>query len=315
MSQKLWLIGIFRGNREILEKTILPVIDFFDGLIAVVDSKASQDSIDWLNSIKKDGEIIVKKWVNDHSHTMNETLFTGKIKFPDYCVIIDETDLVNKGFAKELRESVKYWNKNDIGCIWIDHPFVFRYHDGFRFSNSPHWGITHSLGSNINLATMKDYKKESYVFNLRDDDKLRSAFLSPIKYWFCYPNGSNQTQLLYQQFGDDIWQKHEHLRIKFRLSCQLELGLEPTIESLTKYLQENVGKYPDWFEQTLESEVNLIDAFRLFVLKQEWQVLAENRFNFSYFLWKETGKTNQGKHDGYLGLFNQYKIQKGEKLE
>ena len=314
-DSKLWLVGMWRGNKEILQKTVEPIAKYFDGIIAVVDSKAKPEDIEWLNTIKGGGEIIVKKWVNDHSHSMNEILFTGKMEFPDFFCYIDETDKLNETFVQGLRGSIQDWHRNGIGAIWLDHPFIIRYHDGVRFAHSPHWTVINILGQSLNLTQGNSYNKESYLFNLRDDDKLRSAFLSPIKYWFEYPAFSNHTALLYLQFGEETYRKHEGWRIGFRLSCKYELGIELTLEGLKKYLIENVNKYPDWFEDVLEKEVNLIDAFRLFVLNQPWQKLAENRFNFSYFTWKNTGKIDQGKNDGYVGLFNVYRKQQGKEME
>lgn len=311
MNQKLWIAGMFRGRREMLEKTVAPVMEYFNGLIAVIDSNAKPEDVEWLNSIKKDGEIIVKKWVNDHSHTMNELLFTGKMEFPDYLLYLDETDKPNPVFVKRLREDIKYWHKNNVGAVWLDHPLVLRYNDGLRFTNSPHWTATNFLGKVVHLPSTSGYRKESYIFNLRDEDKLRSAFLSPAKYWFEYPACSNQTELLYRQFSDDIWKKHEELRINFRLYCKHDLGIELKLDSLINYLKENIGKYPPFFEQVLETEVNLKDMFRLFVLNQPWEKVVENRFNYSYFKWKETGEVDQDKYNGYEGCFNVYRREKG----
>ncbi len=84
-----------------------------------------------------------------------------------------------------------------------------------------------------------------------------------------------------------------------------------TLDPFINYLKENVGKYPAKIEEALCVEVNLVDLFRLFVLNRPWQELAENRFNWSYVKYKETGQIVQGKNDGYVGLFNQYRAQKG----
>lgn len=315
-TQKLWLTGIFRGDRQVLEKTLYPIITYFDGLICVVDSRAKQEDIDWLNSIKGEGEIIVKKWVNDHAHTMNEFLFTDKMKFGHYFVIIDETDLLSPAFAKDLKQNIQYFHQKDIGAFWIDHPLLVRYHRGVRVVGSPHWTVSNILGKQIDLKQSDLYKKELYVTNTRDT--LKSGFLSPIKYTFTYPPFSNHFQLLYGQFSQEIWAKHENMRINFQLSCQQELGLELTVDALKEYMVNNVGKYPDWFDDYIEIEVNIKDAFRLFVLKQDWIELHNNRFDFSYFTWKKTGKVNQLKSSeggDYIGLFNEYKIQKGESPE
>ncbi len=307
---------MFRGQREILEQTVAPVMDYFDGLIAVIDDKASLSTTDWLHTIKKGGEIVVQQWVNDHAWTMNRFLLSNKLNYGDWIVIIDETDKLNIDFLKKLREYCDQCSDCSIGAVYIDHPFILLYHDGLRVFGSPHWGVTGVLGNSINLTQEPGYKKENYIDNLRKNDILRSAFLSPIKYWFCYPAYSNHTQLLYRQFGEDKWQQHENIRVQFRICCSVLLKIPLTLDGLEKYLIDNVGHYDPTFEQTLELEVNLKDAFRLFVLKQPWKELAANRFNWSYVHWKKTGEIIQNpKLTGYVGVFNKYKLAKGETPE
>lgn len=46
---KLWLCGMFRGDKATLEKSLSHIIDYFDGLIAVVDDRITSD---W-NTYKK----------------------------------------------------------------------------------------------------------------------------------------------------------------------------------------------------------------------------------------------------------------------
>lgn len=309
-KSKLWLCGMVRGNKERLQKSISKIADKFDGLIFVVDSRADQESLDWLNSIKKEGEIIVKKWVNDHAHSSNEVLLCGKMSYPDYFIWIDETDELNEDFVNDLRESVYYWQKNDVGMIYVDHPFVVRFHDGLRFSGSPHWGIVNTLGKVINYSNINGYKKECFLFNNRS--VLQSAFLNPAKYWFVYPNFSNHTQLHYAQFGQNIYEYHESVRINYRFHCKYELGLELTLDSLIEYLQKNINNYSKFTEEMLENEISMKDLFRLKVLNQSVNELIANRFNWSYAKWKSEGKIHQGKNDGYIGVFNRYLMQAGQ---
>lgn len=313
---KLWLCGMIRGNREILEQTVAPYMEYFDGCIFVVDDRAKLTDVAWLQNICKAGKIFVKKWVNDHAHTSNEVLLTEIMEYPDYFVWIDETDKLNLEFAKRLRTSCEGMHTKNIGAAWLDHPFILRYHRGLRFFGSPHWSVHNIIGQVGNLTSAVGYKKENYIDNLRKNDILRSGFLSPIKYWFCYPPFSNHTELLYRQFSDEIWKRHELLRIEFQFYCQESLHLNPTMEAWQDYLVNNVNNYPSEVEKILELEVNAKDAFRLFVLKQPWIELSQNRFDWSYFHWKKTGEIIQDRaKTGYRGIFNEYKIRKGEQPE
>jgi len=311
-KNKLWLCGMFRGDKAVLEKTVLPAMSYFDGLICVVDDRSTD--INWLNSIKKDGEVLIKKWVNDHAHTSNEVLLCGKMQNGDYFVWIDETDELNNFFIKYLRESIEYWGKNNVGAVWIDHPFVLAYHDGLRMEGSPHWTFRHILGQVIDLTKINGYRKENYVINHRDT--LKSGFLSPAKYWLCYPNFSNHTQLLYLQFGDQIWSQHESLRIQFRNYCREELNIDlSSLDGIVKYMKDNINNYPPFFEQVLEIEVAIKDIFRLLVLNRDWHELHDNRHNWSYKKYKEQNLIIQPKVSEYVGTFNKYLLAQGKEMQ
>lgn len=311
LKQKLWLAGMVSGDRKILEKSISKVLPYFDGCIFVCDSRAKKEDIEWLESIKGEGKIIVKEWVNDHAHTSNEIILSRVMKFPDFAVIIDQTDEIRESFAKELRESIKHWHQNNVGCVWIDHPFIFRYHSGIRFVSNPHWGLSNIIGNQLSLEKIDGYRKENYVINHRDT--LKSGFIGPGKYFLCYPPFSNHTQLLYLQFSPEIHRFHESRRINFQIYCENELGLNMfTLDDFIKYLKENVGKYPGFVETMIEEEVSVKDIFRIFVLDQGILQLNSNRHNFSYFKWKETGEVDQPRDGGFVGVFNKYLIMKGE---
>ena len=314
MSKKLWLVGMIRGDRSILEKTITPIIQYFDGVIFVCDSRAKEEDVKWLESIKGEGKIILKKWVNDHAHTSNEIFFSGVANDGDYMVFIDETDQIRDFFAKNIREYTGVWNKNNVGMVYLDHPFIFRFHDGLRFVGNPHWGIANVLGATINLSEIPGYRKENYIINNRE--LLRSAFLNPCKYWISYPNFSNHTQLLYAQFGNEIHSAHENLRINFRNHLKHDLGVDiSSIDNVIRYLQDNYGRYTEFVEQAIEIEIAMKDIFRLYVVGNTIQDLIDNRWNWSYFVYKNEGVTKQGKFDGYVGLFNQYRLKQGKEME
>lgn len=313
MRNKLWLCGMWRGNRERLEKSIDHIHKYFDGIIAVVDSRIESKDWAWLESIKGGGEIIVKKWVNDHAHTSNEVLLSGVMEWPDYFVWIDETDQLKEDFVKSLPERIASWRANDVGMVYLDHPFVIRFNCGLRFVGSPHWGFAGTIGKTVALSQLPNYNKEHYLINNRD--LLHSGFLNTSKYWFSYPNFSNHTVLLYRQFGEDIYNYHESVRIQFRMFCKEVLGIKLTIDSLVDYMRSNIGRYPDYFENVLEAEIALKDIFRLKVLNRPMQELIDNRFNWSFFKWKNEGAALQGRNDGYVGLFNKYNARIGKPQE
>ena len=310
---KLWLTFITQNKIEDIREMTKDIYPTFDGIVAV-DHFSSDGTFELLQEKKGEGKIIQKSFVNHHSHSMNEFLFSGVIKNGDYFLILDSSDRINPIWLKSLREDIEYYNKNQIGGIFFDRIFLARYIDSMEFFGAIHWGLSPYWGKVLNYSQISGFRKESYIINTRDKEG-DSVLYNPSKYWWNYGHGSSHTQLLYQQFSNDIWQKHETTRMNFRLSCQFELGLQFTMDSLIFYLRNNINNYPDWFEKVLEEEVSLKDIFRFKVLNQSLNNICDNRFNWSYDEWKRSGNGNQGKNDGYIGAFNRYKIQKGENTE
>ena len=307
---KFWLTFITQ-NRFSDIKEMTEDLSPFDGIVAV-DHFSDDGTYELLDQRKGKGKIIQIPFLKHHAHSMNSFLFSGIIKNGDYFLILDSTDRINSRWLKTLKNEVEYYSQNDVGGVFLDRIFLARYLDSMEFFGAIHWGLHPIWGKIINHSQTSGYKKEDWIINKRGENPV---LWNPSKYWWVYGHGSSHTQLLYQQFGNDVWQKHENVRMNFRLSCQAQLGLEFTMDSLVNYLKENVGKYPDWFEQTLENEISLKDLFRFKVLNQPLGDICSNRFNWSFFTYKNTGKINQNKHDGYVGLFNEYKIKKGEEME
>lgn len=310
---KLFICGMVRGDRQKIEKNIVPVLKYFDGIVLVIDSRAKEEDIQWLESIKGEGEIIVSKWVNDHAWTMNRFLFTDKMELDDYFVIVDETDRLNEVFCKDLKENCNYWLKNGVGCAWLDHPFVLRYHSGLRVSGSPHWGMMGILGQIISLDRINGYRKENYVFNERD--LLTSAFLHPAKYYFYPMVTSNHLQLLYGEHGDKVFIERENERVRFLYFLEKELKVKQSLDNFIDYLLNNKNNYHPYVEKMIEEETNLKDIFRLKVLNQTIHDLIGNRSNWSYFKWKKTGELKQNKYGGWIGLFNRLKLNSNKPME
>lgn len=309
-NMKFWLTFITQ-NRFSDIKEMTEDLSPFDGIIAV-DHLSDDGTYELLENRKKDGKIIQRPFVNHHAHSMNEFLFSGAMKNGDYFLILDSSDRINPVWLKRIREDIGYLNKNDVGAVFLDRIFLVRYLDSMEFFGAVHWGLKPIWGRSINYSQINGYRKENWIINKRGDN---SILWNPSKYYWEYGHGSSHTELLYRQFGDDIWAKHENIRMQFRINCQYLLGLEFTLDSLIKYMKENLGKYPEWFEQILETEVSVKDIFRFKVLNQPLPVLCSNRFDWSYFKWKETGLVDQLSDGEYIGIFNIYRLQQGKNRE
>jgi len=307
---KLWLTFITQ-NRVNDIKEMTEDLSPFDGIIAV-DHNSTDGTYELLDERKKAGKIIQRPFVKHHGYSMNELLFCGAMKMGDYFLILDSSDRISLRWLKTIREDITYLSKNNVGAVFLDRVFLARYIDSMEFFGAVHWGLRPFWGRAVDYSKIDGYKKESFIINKRGDN---SILMNPSRYWFEYGHGTSHVQLLYQQFGDEIWAHHEGIRMNFRLLCQFELDLELTLDALIKYMKENLGNYPDWFENVLEDEVSVKDIFRYKVLNQSLKDICFNRFDWSYLLWKQTGVINQPRDGEYIGIFNKYRQQQGKPRE
>lgn len=311
---KLWMVVATQNQEKNINELTEKIWEFFDGIVGVVNQPSNDLTYDILESRKKGGTIIKRPFVKNHGHFMNEALLCGTIQNGDWIFIIDSPQRINIEWLKNMRNSLDLFEKHGFNAVFLDRIYLARYFDDMLFQGGIHWGLTNIRHKIFDFPSqIYKYNQENYIINKRD--KLTSGFLNPAKYYYSYGD-AGQTQILYSQFSEDHFKHHEKARQLFRIFCQYNLGLDLTLDSLIKYMQDNVGNYPEYFEQILELEVNLKDIFRLKVLNQPWEDLAKQRFDWSYFYWKNTGEIIQDQSKtNYRGAFNIYKIEKGESPE
>lgn len=313
-TSKLWICLMTQNREKDIDELTQNIYPYVDGIIAVVNQPSTDKTEQILEERKGEGKIINRPFVKHHGHCMAEFLYDGHMKNGDWFFIVDSSDRITPFWLQNVKQNIEVYNKNGIGGVFLDRYYLVRYFDSLEMVGGVHWGVINIIGKTINLSAESNYKKDHWIINTRDNNKFRSAIYNPAKYYYAY-GSTSQTQLMYQQFGTEIWASHENLRTTFRLFCQYNLKLDFDLESLIKYLKENIGHYPDLVEFVIETEINVKDLFRFYVLGQTFEDLCDNRFNWGYHVWKNTGKVKQGKFDGFIGQFNEYRINKGWEME
>ncbi len=312
---KLWLTLMTQDREKDIEEMLKNTYDYFDGIVAV-DHYSKDSTFNILNRYKKNGKIIQLPYLKHHAWSMNGFLFSGIIKNEDWFLIVDSSDRPRIEWLKNLRNDIENWVRQGVGGVYLDRIFLVRYNDNVEFVGGIHWGIQNIHGKHISLLT-DNKKRDDFVVNTRISNRNVSGIEHPIKYFIEYPC-SSQTQLLYQQFGNDVWSLREILRIRFRTYCQEYLGLQPTVEELINYFSDAIKNKTlhESIIDYIEDEVNLQDLIRYYILKQDLLGdIALNRFNWSFKKFYHKGIEHQDKNDGFIGIFNQYKIKKGENPE
>lgn len=320
-NQKFWLVLMTQNREKDIQELIENTRGIFDGIVAVVNQPSNDKTLEILEQNKGEGKIITRPFVRHHGHMMNEILLAGVIKNLDYFLILDSSDRLGEYWRKNLKEDIKYWMKNQVGGVYLDRLFIARYIDGMTFNNDVHWGVNPIYGQSIDLSKINGYKKESYIINTRGktpESHARSAIENPIKYFVEYNHGYSHLQLLYQQFGNDVFNYHVQRWLEWRIYCEKELGLELTVNNLTEYYKKGIQNkdLPDFIVGYTELEQSLKDLIRYYILKQDLMgEIVKNRFCWSFQKFYFNGEEHQNKNDDYWSAFNSYRKQQGRERE
>jgi len=310
---RLWLTLITQNREKDIDEMTCDTYDIFDGIVAVVNQPSLDRTQEILESRKNAGKIITRPFVKHHAHLMNEFLFSGVMKNEDYFLILDSSDRISPRWIKTLRKDVEAWSANNIGAVFLDRVYLARFYDSMEFVGGVHWGLRGIYGKVVNIGQINGYQKQNWIINTRNNNPTVSAIEHPIKYFVEYGPPS-QTQLLYQQFSNEIWISHEAERMRFRVFVEKSLGIECTVKNLIDYISQGITNknLPKYVVDYVNLEVNMCDLVRHYILKQPLEEIANNRFNWSFKKFYEQNIEHQNKNDGFIGIFNQYKIQKGE---
>jgi hypothetical protein len=299
-EMKLWLCGITQNRLKDIDEMTKDTHQYFDGLV-FVDGYSSDGTFELLQERQGKGEILQRRWTNDHDFQMNEFLRQGPMKNGDWFVTLDSPDRLVIKWVEQLREEIKELHKQKVGAIAMaGKVYLAQYFDHMFYFQTPHWGLNGIVNQAKNYS---EEEKKECVTSVRFDDPVNSALLHPVKYYYVYGR-SNHCNLLYQQFGNDVLQFHESQRLQFRIFCQNTLGLDFTLDSLAEYMKTT--DWPEYFLEVVELEVNLKDLYRYRVLEQPFEEILENRFDWSIKEYFKSGDKIQ-KDTSYVGPFNTYR--------
>jgi hypothetical protein len=270
---KIYLCGITQNDYKNIEE-LTSVYEYFDGLI-FVDGGSTDGTKELLESRKKDGSIIYRKWTNDHDYQMNEFLRQGPMKIGDWFFIRDSSERFNKEWIKNVKNLVNQFKINGIRSVYnYGKGFAFEYYDDIFFSGTPHWGLYNSRGNTIDLSQFFDEIKKEHTWREQGQaGRSEHHFIDHfIKYYFIYGRSNH---LLLGRENDRIgFENAEKNRQKFRLYCA-KLGINFSIEDLKKYLIDGSFKKDAKFLEMFNQEEILKNFYRWHILKDDIETIKK----------------------------------------
>lgn len=311
---KLWLCFITQDKEKDVEE-MTRCFDYFDGIVAV-DGGSKDKTVEILESRKKAGKIVHRKWTGDHDMQMSEFLRAGVMKTGDYYVVLDSQERIHPEWLKTLRQDIVAYGANNVGCLLWGKPFLVRYFSDQMYLANPHcmpWPIRGEIVDvqdesqviwDIPNSTVTLGK---YIINKKNMDDTN--ILHGIKYML-YPR-SNQVEMFYGRYGKDIVRKHEEQRVRFIWYLESK-GYDLTLEGLEKYFRDGVFSPEE--DSYIEFEFSFKDFFRFKILNQSRQEILKNRYNWSWIRYKNYKEIKQDSNN-FIGQKNVYNRQFGFQTE
>ena len=271
---RIWLIGITsEGHEEDLRQLIEPIKNDFDGLVWTFHYP-TDEGYDYLESVKKEGEIICTKWCNRMDFSRNHCIYQGPMKFGDWFLTIDTLERLSPLFTKNLRDLCKDFDNNKIdGAFLYNKRFLFKLNEHTAFVNNPHEGI-HGCTKTIELSHQPFWNKD-FQKNVRGERRQDPFhFVEHNFKYYLYPN----TNHLLLGFEDDIElvKKRYANRSKF-IETIYSQGFDPfNIDSVEECLRNHID---DDLKTCINFDKFLNDWYRYKILEETEGIIDKHDFS------------------------------------
>ncbi len=297
---RLFICGITSNEYEKINDLIQKTKEYVDGYVWCVDSNSNSDSTyQLLEDNKKDGKIVRHPWVCAHDWQANEWLHCGIFTHQDWILLVDSSETPTETWLKNIRYHISQLESEKIGMLYCSgRPYLFRFQDVLFFQFTPHWMIQGNW----------DYKSISFPEDKKHEIIINKRNLNPDKHYqehdskyYLYAR-SNQIDMFYGNYGQDIVNRHEAFRRLFRNYLRNNFG-EPGLNSLNKLFSLNPKEWvdSDFVIDMVEMEFCLSEYYQRTVLGMNFMgVRPENpigmhpRFCWSF---KDFLKFGDGWHD------------------
>lgn len=268
---ELWLTSMSSDiSAENAVEIIEPILSYLDGIIWVLhDVPVDAPSSRYLESVKGKGRVIHRCWPDyRHWHSMNETLFTGLIQEGSFVLWVDNLERAVQPFVSRVKTEIgPMMEEADVSVVFAwGKPYLFRYRESLEYRNTPHWSLQGWTGRAIEWSTIEpdESKVRLNVRPLKRKEGTHHWALHYLRYYVCYPEGSNTCALGLEQHPGGATQETFARREQNRLAFRRELrkrGIPLTVEGVKAMM---LGPLDDTMKAFIRGDKVLSDAYWLF---------------------------------------------------
>ena len=249
----IYLCGMTSSEYQNIKELTEPVWKVFDGLIFTVDDKASTDgTLELLEERKGKGEILHRKFTNDHDLSMNVWLREGPLKRSDWFVFRDSMERFSPEFAAKLPDMLLNWELQGVRTIYnYGKIFAAKWNDSMVFQSSPHFGLIGAQGKSIDLKEMHDESKHEWTWRIRDGEEggrpIDNKINHEARYYWVY--GRSNHLLLGNEANYDAFLRLEAIRLYTRDQA-VAGGYELNMDGLEAFMRTQEDNAKNWINGT-----------------------------------------------------------------
>jgi len=215
---KTYLCLITQNQYENVKALTEPIWEHIDGIIAV-DAGSTDGTRELLEERKKGGEVLFRKWTNDHDVQQNVWLRESVLKNGDIFIIRDSMERFDPYWAEELPRILSHFKSRGIESVfYCGKGFAFVFNDYMIFNGSPHWGLEGRRAASIDLSQHWSEESKTATWRIKDGEPGGRPFDNKInheaKYAWTY--GRSNHLLLGLEKELDQFYRAEEIRQQIR---------------------------------------------------------------------------------------------------
>lgn len=239
-------LSIITNKKELhnLKELIEPVYNHFDGLLVVYDAVQAPEKdecFQYLETRKGAGQILFRKWTNDHDLQMNVFLREGPLKDGDWFVIRDSSERFNPEWSKDIKTFLNSMSMAGIRSIYnYGKGFAFQWNDSMIFQGSPHWGLVGAEHNAIDLRQYHNEDNKEWTWRVKNGtDPLGRPANHKIDHEakYCWVYGRSNHTLLNNEDNIDAYKRAEYIRQAIRKYAKINGFSTENLQGLTDFIK------------------------------------------------------------------------------
>ena len=287
---RLFLCLITHNQYENVKSLTDPIWEHIDGIISV-DAGSTDGTRELLEERKGQGEVLYRKWTNDHDLQQNVWLRESVLKEGDIVLIRDSCERFNPEWAKKIRNFLDTLIFGGVRSIFnYGKLFAFVWSDSIVCQGSPHWGM---VGLQHKMIDLKEYHNEdlhAWSWRVRDGEEggrpIDNKIDHEAKYYWTY--GRSNHLLLGRENNIEEYQRLEMIRGHIRDQARL-LGFSMDLKGLEDFMRWITSDEVE--DQTKINGKNWINSnhitknfYRKHIAKDSWEdiISTENSWTLEY---------------------------------